>query len=134
MAKAGELDWTGFDNGERGEPEHLLSKPITKDGHKGGDKVTADDLRKDADNIIAGFEGSSPTQEEFNSAAKILLGLPEKEESEEDWSNKMSDTIDKLSNTKVQNEPDIVEEFAKGKSFNGSLSEQELLHRNMYVD
>jgi len=140
MPKAGELDWTDFYNGERGEPEHSLSKKLNSNPNKGGEYVSKEDLAKEAQFIIDGFDNvrGPNKEEEFQFIANLFPHCAKTDEElakmERDWDNSVNKNINRLNDAKVQVEPDQLDEFAKGKSFNDKLTREEILNRNMYVE
>ena len=142
MAKAGELDWTDLMKGKVGEPEDPLSKPLNKAPNKGGENVTEEELKKEADFIVDGWRApgiKAPSPEEFEGRLKAMFPdlartNEEWDQIEHDWKNNMNDTFQKLQKSKVQEEPDDLEDWGKSKSFNDALSEEEQLQRNMHAE
>ena len=142
MAKAGELDWTDLMSGKVGEPEHPLSKPLNGEPNKGGEKVTKEELKKEAEFIIKGWQQpgiKSPNKEEAEAFIKSIfpqLAWTEEEwkKAEEQWNNRVNDNFNRLKKATVQEKPDDLKDWGNSKSFNDSLSREEQLQRNMCVD
>ena len=122
-------DWTDLYEGRVGEPEDPRSRPVKKDCHRGGDKVTEEDLQKDAEKILAGFDQvgiKSPSKEEFE--ARILQIYPELnktnkewEEVEKKWDNFFNDYFEAFKQPIDNKETD----WGTGKSFREQLSKSE---------
>lgn len=142
MALAGDLDWTDLMAGKVGEPEHPLSKALGDEApNKGGENVTQEDLLKEAQYIVDGWNAPgvrSPSKDEFE--AKIATDFPslsrteeEYQKAEDDWNNRPNDTFDKLKKAKVQEEEDDLSEWGNCKSFNDTITREQQLERNMHV-
>ena len=139
MPKAGELDWTDLMEGKTGQPEHPLSKGWTSPPNKGGEKVTKEDLMKEADFILRGFQVPGIKQPSTNEFEQELVKMfpylamteVEWERLHEEWLSKPNKVFEELKKAKVQEEPD--KEWGECKSFNDTLSREEQLARYMFV-
>jgi hypothetical protein len=131
MARAGDLDWSNLTKGKVGEPEAAESRPLSKNSHKGGEKVTKEDLLTDANKIITGFLSKGIAQATDEQLFGHLVVSEEQiKKSEEDWTN----TFNNFFNQVNKNVDNIDHEWGDGKSFNSKLSEQELAARNSFID
>ena len=127
----GSLDWSDLYAGKVGEPEDPRSKPVEKDCHKGGEKITKDDLKKDAQRILDGFNvpgKKQPNKAEFEAALKLMYPELNKTDEEWDqvekrWNNMFQDWMNTAANVSIDNKS---VEWGNGKSFKEMLSEEDL--------
>ena len=135
--KAGDIDWSDlYKTGKSIAPEDSLSRPVGVDSHKGGEKITKADLLKDAEKIIAGYQGplGQPTKEQEEACIKALF--PELAATPEELAKKEANWKNTFNNFfKEVNKPCDNKEvaWASGKSFNSTLTEEELAERNAFV-
>jgi len=129
MARVGELDWTDLYEGRVGEPEDARSRPVEKDCHKGGERISEEDLKKDAEKILAGFNQAgvrSATKEEFE--ARLLQIYPELNKTDEEW-DEVEKQWDNFFNNYFEAFKKPVDnkevEWGTGKSFRDTLSKSE---------
>jgi len=130
MKEKGNLDWTDLYEGRSGEPEDPRSRPVARDGHKGGEKVTEDDLKKDVDFILEGFKQqgiASPSKEEFEAIVAAMhpeLSKTEEEwqEVENRWDNFFSDFFS-AGQTKIGDKEPV--DWGTGESFRDRLTKSE---------
>jgi len=136
MSKAGELDWSDLFSGKVGEPEHSLSKSINGVSNTGGENITKEDLLREAEFILSGFKQAnlkSPSKQEFEGVLKSMIpNIPAM--TNEEWNNKPNAAFQHLKNIKVQDIADDLKEFGKCKSFNDSLTKEELARRNVWIE
>jgi hypothetical protein len=123
-------DWTDLMKGDVGEPDDPMSKPVVKDSHKGGEKVTKEDLKKDVDFILEGFRAqgvASPTKDQFETRIKQMYPELNKTDAEWDqvekeWENTFNTFFDG-NKTKVGDKEPV--EYGTGESFRDRLSKAE---------
>lgn len=147
MAKAGELDWSELLNKSEEEYKHKPTA-LWAAQMSGGKAGGVDPLNKAKPRIKEGEVPYRPTDEEIRKA--VIHNAPKQPTDEElfghlvvteemvkkaqqDWENKMNSTFDAMK-APIISEEDQDHEWGTGKSFNESLSREELEKRNMYTD
>jgi hypothetical protein len=146
MAKAGELDWSELKKSDE-EYNHTPTALWAADKHGGG-KEGVDPLNKAKPRIAEGEVPVMPSDDEI--AATILHNAPSQptdeqmfghlvvteeqvQKAEKEWANSMNKAFDDMKAPITPTE-EQEHEWADGKSFNESLSREELEARNMYTD
>ena len=135
-----EVDWSDWEDtrdwsGKAAEPESELSKPVEYNCHKGGEKVTKEELRKEAEKIIEGARNNGfrqATDEEL--FGHLVVSEEEMEKAEKDWENLIKDTLNAARQPiDDKNKNGLDEAWESGKSFNELLDEEEVKKRDMFV-
>jgi hypothetical protein len=123
-------DWSEFENTGAREPEHSESKPLKKTG-KGAD-IIGEQFEAMVSDITQGFKQPGirqPTDQEL--FGHLVVSEEELAKREADWNNLLIEWECLVKSAKVDENQD--EEWGNGKSFNSTLSEEELAERNKYV-
>lgn len=147
MAKLGELDWGELLNKSKEEYKHEPTALWTAQacGRKEGG---VDPLNKAEKRIKEGEVPRKPSNEEI--AKAVLHNAPKQptdeelfghlvvseemaKKAEENWNTKMNSAFEAMKAPIIKKE-DKDHEWATGKSFNESLTREELEKRNMYID
>ena len=147
MAKAGELDWSELLQKTEEEYKHkptVLWAAQMSGGKAGG----VDPLNKAQPRIKEGEEPYRPTDEEIRKAVMhnapkqptdeelfghLVVSEEMAKKAEENWNTKMNSAFEAMKAPIIKQE-DEDHEWATGKSFNESLTREELEKRNMYID
>ena len=134
-----DVDWSNW-SGKCDNIEHSLSQPVERDCHKGGEHVTKDELRKEAEKIIqSARQGPLAQATDEQLFGHLVKSNEELEQMEKDWENFFNDTLGearKPVDEKVAKElpPELLEEaWPSGTSFNDMLSAEEVEKRGKYI-
>lgn len=131
--KVGELDWSDLYKGNVGEPEDPKSQPLGYTGPtlKKGEAPPRPTNEQIAKAVLAGAP-KQPTDEEMFGA--LVVSQEQIDAAEKAYETKIADfyTMANKPLTGKTQVPD--EEWASGKSFNSTLSKEELAKRNMHLD
>ncbi len=145
MAKAGELDW-GEELKKSDDYVHTPTALWSADqaGSKAGG---VDPLNKAKPRIKQNEEPYRPTDEEITSAVMynapkqptdeqlfghLVVSEEQLKKAEDDWHNTLQNFYSAANAPVLKKNDNEEEEWASGKSFNSTLTEEERLERNMY--
>lgn len=141
MPKAGELNWENlYKSGQ--VDQDPASKAIqdsfpagnVKDANKGGDKVTPEQLRKEAMDIVYQAHngpGRQATDEEL--FGDLVKSQEEIDQMEKSWNNYINDFYKAATQPIEQQDSKDNSDWGNGGKFNDMLSPEELAKRNMTV-
>lgn len=141
MAKAGDLDWSDLISGQTGLIEDIKSRAFKPNYHKDG-KPSDEEIMKEAQSIIDGFNANGIKQCSDSDMKLILkmqfpyLAIDDNELKKMKFTDSIAydKLIKTLHSVKVQATTDERWEDRECKSFNSSLSREEILDRNMCTD
>lgn len=129
-------DWTDFiKKGHVEHREHPLSKSFKKgEPNKGGNEVTQEELIKEALDIVKGAHTDKRVRQATDEElfGHLVVSEEELEKSEIEWKEKIQKWYEEARKP-IQQKPDDLKAWANGRSFNDSLTEEELDERNRYV-
>lgn len=127
MARQRDVDWSNW-KGTVEKQENPLSKPLSPSLKKGAD------LFRDVDVVtgnlpILADAPKQPNKKEFEAVVAAMLPSEEAlKKAESDWENGFNKPIDHLNKSEGSDKV-----WGQGKSFNSTLSKEELEKRNSHI-
>lgn len=142
MPKAGDLNWDHLMKTGHAEQDPLtksvqeaFGNKSTKDSNKGGEKVTKEELRKEALDIVRQAHtgpGRQPTDEEM--FGHLVATEEQIKKAEDDWNNTFNKHFDALSKPVDDQNSKETQDWGSRGSVLDELSEEERVKWNMNTD